>query len=296
MLEHVGGFGSFMPQSGTHYHNGALGSLRRTDLTGTDAHRESVAINSSLMTLARCLEALRWNQMHPVAERRLVPYRESKITHLFRDALHGWGQILLSVNVSPVACDYDETSHVLKVCADQTQPHIALSTPTWWKYPELRMTQLLSKDPEQIEDHPFVAFAAAQQHAASKSVKASDSDGRMVIQPKRAPALQYAALATQIGTAAMLGPPRRGTRPVGPNITRQRRAEHGHAAPAAAPLAARPMGDGLRRTASSPALLALMQRCDQNDERAAELVELQQEMDELREHAADLEVKVSFQA
>ncbi len=77
--------------------------------------RESVAINTSLMTLGRCLEALRWNQTHQDAEPRLVPYRESKITHLFRDALHGWGQILLSVNVSPVACDYDETSHVLKV-------------------------------------------------------------------------------------------------------------------------------------------------------------------------------------
>ena len=83
--------------------------------------RESVAINTSLMTLGRCLEALRWNQTHPDAELRLVPYRESKITHLFRDALHGWGQILLSVNVSPVACDYDETSHVLKVLIDGTQ-------------------------------------------------------------------------------------------------------------------------------------------------------------------------------
>ena len=34
-----------------------------------------------------------------------------------RDALHGWGQVVLSVNVSPVAKDYDETAHVLKVRA-----------------------------------------------------------------------------------------------------------------------------------------------------------------------------------
>lgn len=39
-----------------------------------------------------------------------------QVTHLFRDALHGWGQVVLSVNVSPCAKDYDETSHVLKVC------------------------------------------------------------------------------------------------------------------------------------------------------------------------------------
>ena len=67
------------------------------------------------MTLGRCLETLHWNQTHPSAAPRLVPYRESKVTHLFRDALHGWGHILLSVNVSPAAQDYDETSHVLKV-------------------------------------------------------------------------------------------------------------------------------------------------------------------------------------
>lgn len=77
-----------------------------------------MAINSSLMTLGRCLEALRWNQQHRdkgPAALRVVPYRQSKVTHLFRDALHGWGQVLLSVNVSPVARDYDETAHVLKV-------------------------------------------------------------------------------------------------------------------------------------------------------------------------------------
>lgn len=39
----------------------------------------------------------------------------TQVTHLFRDALHGWGQVILSVNVSPCAKDYDETSHVLKV-------------------------------------------------------------------------------------------------------------------------------------------------------------------------------------
>lgn len=41
--------------------------------------RESVAINSSLMTLARCLEVLRYNQQHP-ADQKVIPYRESKVT------------------------------------------------------------------------------------------------------------------------------------------------------------------------------------------------------------------------
>ncbi len=44
-----------------------------------------MAINSSLMTLGRCLEVLRWNQQHKGGSNlRVVPYRESKVTHLFR--------------------------------------------------------------------------------------------------------------------------------------------------------------------------------------------------------------------
>ena len=39
-----------------------------------------MAINASLMTLGRCLEALRWNQQHPAAEQRLVPYREARVS------------------------------------------------------------------------------------------------------------------------------------------------------------------------------------------------------------------------
>ncbi|KAK9805478.1 hypothetical protein WJX72_000545 [[Myrmecia] bisecta] len=106
---------------------GKLGQISFVDLAGSERAartgnvgvrlKESVAINSSLMTLGRCLEALRWNQQHRLAEPRLVPFRESKVTYLFRDVLHGWGQILLSVNVSPNAKDYDETTHVLKYAA-----------------------------------------------------------------------------------------------------------------------------------------------------------------------------------
>jgi Kinesin motor domain len=57
--------------------------------------RESTNINSSLMVLVRCLEALRHNQQNRGGAPKLVPYRESKITYLFRDVLHGWGQVRL---------------------------------------------------------------------------------------------------------------------------------------------------------------------------------------------------------
>lgn len=50
--------------------------------------RESVAINASLMTLGRCLEALRWNQQHRAAEPKLVPYRESKVRLIHAIPIH----------------------------------------------------------------------------------------------------------------------------------------------------------------------------------------------------------------
>lgn len=56
------------------------------------------------MTLGRCLEALKCNQSAPAgAPARCIPFRESKITHIFKDALHGWGHLVLAVCVSPVA-------------------------------------------------------------------------------------------------------------------------------------------------------------------------------------------------
>ena len=93
--------------------------------------KEATAINSSLMCLGRCLETLRWNQRAAQrgdagnAQRRIlqrrVPYRESKLTHLFKSALHGWGRVMLIVNVSAAEADYDETAHVLKSAATAAQ-------------------------------------------------------------------------------------------------------------------------------------------------------------------------------
>ena len=63
--------------------------------------RESAAINSSLMTLGRCLEALKFNQARaPGVAPRIIPVRESSITHLFKEVLLGQGNLVLSVHVS----------------------------------------------------------------------------------------------------------------------------------------------------------------------------------------------------
>eukprot|EP00775_Hariotina_reticulata_P012438 gene12438-12575_t len=92
-----------------------LAGCERVKRTGNSGARlrESVAINSSLMTLARCLEVLRYNQQHP-ADQKVIPYRESKITHIFKEVLHGQGRFVMLVNVSPAAEEFNETKRVLQ--------------------------------------------------------------------------------------------------------------------------------------------------------------------------------------
>jgi kinesin family protein 23 len=59
------------------------------------------------MTLRTCLEILRENQL--CGANKMVPYRDSKVTHLFKNYFDGEGQVKMIVCVNPRAEDYDET-------------------------------------------------------------------------------------------------------------------------------------------------------------------------------------------
>ena len=59
------------------------------------------------MTLRSCLEILRENQLQ--GTNKMVPYRDSKLTHLFKNYFDGEGQVRMIVCVNPRAEDYDET-------------------------------------------------------------------------------------------------------------------------------------------------------------------------------------------
>lgn len=89
-----------------------LAGSERTNRTGNTGQRlrEAGNINNSLMTLRTCLEILRENQM--TGSSKKVPYRESKITHLFKNYFDGEGQVRMVVCVNPRAEDYDETAQV----------------------------------------------------------------------------------------------------------------------------------------------------------------------------------------
>ncbi|XP_049883726.1 kinesin-like protein KIF23 [Pectinophora gossypiella] len=91
-----------------------LAGSERTNRTKNTGQRlrEAGNINKSLMTLRTCLEALRENQIN--GTNNMVPYRESKITHLFKNFFEGEGQVRMIVCANPRAEDYDETLQVMR--------------------------------------------------------------------------------------------------------------------------------------------------------------------------------------
>lgn len=74
--------------------------------------REASQINNSLLNLRKCFEILRDNDNHK--KNQLVPYRDNKLTHLFKMFFDGGGSIRMVVCVNPSIADYEETLHVLK--------------------------------------------------------------------------------------------------------------------------------------------------------------------------------------
>lgn len=84
---------------------------KRTKNTGSRL-REAGNINSSLMALRNCMEALRENILN--GTRKIVPYRDSKLTLLFKNYFEGNGRIKMILCINPRAIEFDETINVLK--------------------------------------------------------------------------------------------------------------------------------------------------------------------------------------
>ncbi|XP_038563293.1 kinesin-like protein KIF23 isoform X7 [Micropterus salmoides] len=97
-----------------------LAGSERTSRTKAEGSRlrEAGNINQSLMTLRTCMEVLRENQM--CGTNKMVPYRDSKVTLLFKNYFDGEGKVRMIVCVNPKADDYDETMLVMRF-AEMTQ-------------------------------------------------------------------------------------------------------------------------------------------------------------------------------
>ncbi|XP_071828189.1 uncharacterized protein [Apostichopus japonicus] len=94
------------------------GSERSTKTQSAgDRLKEAGNINTSLLTLGKCIHALRYNQNHTNAHAKVIPFRESKLTRLFQSFFLGKGIASMIVNVNQCASLFDETMHVLKFSA-----------------------------------------------------------------------------------------------------------------------------------------------------------------------------------
>ncbi|XP_020658871.3 kinesin-like protein KIF20B [Pogona vitticeps] len=80
-----------------------------------DRLKESGNINTSLLILGKCINALKTSQQSKLQQH--IPFRESKLTHYFQGFFSGKGKVCMIVNVSQSAAAYDETLNVLKFSA-----------------------------------------------------------------------------------------------------------------------------------------------------------------------------------
>ncbi|XP_046438329.1 kinesin-like protein KIF20B isoform X1 [Daphnia pulex] len=93
-----------------------LAGMERTTKTQSKGERlkEAGNINTSLLILGRCIDAMRSNQQNSSNKTTMIPYRESKLTRILQHFFSGQGRAAMFVNVSPSANLCDETLHVLK--------------------------------------------------------------------------------------------------------------------------------------------------------------------------------------
>ncbi|KAK3913580.1 Kinesin-like protein KIF23 [Frankliniella fusca] len=106
-----------------------LAGCERTSRTKNSGQRlrEAGNINNSLMSLRSCLEILRENQL--TGANKMVPYRDSKLTLLFKSYLDGEGEVSMIVCANPSAEDYDETLQVMKFAEMSQEVQIARPVP-----------------------------------------------------------------------------------------------------------------------------------------------------------------------
>ncbi|KAM3724352.1 Kinesin-like protein [Dirofilaria immitis] len=90
-----------------------LAGSERTKRTGNEGARliESSKINQGLSVLRQCFEKLRDNQLRDKAG--AVSYRESKITHLFKNFFEGTGKVRMIICLNPKPEDFNENQGVL---------------------------------------------------------------------------------------------------------------------------------------------------------------------------------------
>lgn len=82
----------------------------RTEAQGKEL-QEACKINQSLSVLGKCMEGLRYNSIF--LNKKIVPFRESKLTMLFQEYFQGDNNIIMITNINPRKEDFEETMRAL---------------------------------------------------------------------------------------------------------------------------------------------------------------------------------------
>ena len=132
---------------------------------GGERLREAGNINSSLMTLRRCLEQLRENQKNGTFE--MVKYRNSKLTHLFKSYFEGHGKVKMVVCFNPNVREFDENIHVAQFAEVAQQVEVARSEEYRVDREQVRQKAFEKKQREEEEKRK--RFNAARQLSSEAS-------------------------------------------------------------------------------------------------------------------------------
>ncbi|ETL29906.1 hypothetical protein L916_17014 [Phytophthora nicotianae] len=109
------------------------GSERATSTGATGSRlKEGAAINQSLSALGNCISAL---ADLANGKKCLVPYRNSKLTHLLKDSLGGNSKTIMIAALSPASVNYSETLGTLRY-ADRAK--------------QIKNKAIVNEDPNQI--------------------------------------------------------------------------------------------------------------------------------------------------
>lgn len=198
----------------------------RTHAAGLQT-KEAQRINTSLLTLGQCLTAMRHNQREMqkalpgnVAADKLtiVPFRNSKMTSTLRDVFQGMDSVVLSVNVSPQAEDYDESAHVLKYAALADQIRLVVQPAVPAQIPQTRRERAAAKNAAAAAANPQPlpgrkqpvkgkkrAIAEGGEAVGAAAAEEQDADAAVAPPPDAAAQRRIAALeATHVETVRKL--------------------------------------------------------------------------------------------
>ncbi|XP_030309125.1 kinesin-like protein KIF20B [Calypte anna] len=182
-----------------------VNELSMCDLAGSERYtktrnegdrlKESGNINTSLLILGKCINALKNCQQSKLQQH--VPFRESKLTHFLQGFFSGKGKVQMIVNISQCASAYDETLNVLKFSAiaqkvlvmdtsipphDQSCSQKALLSDTKMPLPRKRVTILWDRSlADVMEDDGEME----EEHNVSKETDQTHEENEVLIEKEK---------------------------------------------------------------------------------------------------------------